>query len=91
MKSILYNSNIKGKQADILRISSPIPSRPNKSMLAKSKFLTKINLQTWLLTPTTSYTYKSLTAILRKSSRLKMPFWNYSLTRLWEFITLWII
>jgi len=41
MKSILYNSNIKGKQADILRISLPIPSRPNESMLAKSKFFNK--------------------------------------------------
>jgi len=38
IKNITYNNLAKGKQANISKFPSPIPPRPNKSFLAKSKF-----------------------------------------------------
>jgi len=85
-RSITTNKLLKSKQANILRISWLIPSRPSKSVLTKLKFVTRINLWTWLLNPTTSHMHKPLKVISRKSSQSKISFWNYPLTRLWKFI-----
>lgn len=43
-RSITTNKLLKSKQANILRISWLIPSRPSKSVLTKLKFVTRINL-----------------------------------------------
>ena len=41
VKNIILNSVFKGKQANNSRISSFIPPKPSKSVLAKSKFFKK--------------------------------------------------
>ena len=46
IKSLLPNKLVKGKQADIFRIPLSILPRPNKSILAKSKFYKKNQMLT---------------------------------------------
>jgi len=55
-QNLNHNSLTKGKQASISKVSLPIPPRPSKSILAKSKYFKK-NFTTNTDNKSTNYSY----------------------------------